>query len=795
MMRLLPALFIPVVSYAAAGGAELARSIREVELDSSECYRVHDLQINKDDLHLYFTDGYLIFGKPLNGGARTAAVFTADVEAGDGELLLLPPNRSERRSLAGYTGSPNLDEHLSAALLLFGDDTYNNLAQQIRASEFNKRNAEMGALMADQWNPVVRNLSESFEARLLLDLLSPAHRRQGCFVAAIQGKKLGNFDVVYEPRSAEQIVVGQVRFQNNLTFFDVWTSFEAAPFRRGARKRPGPELAVKDYRIDARLQPSLRLRAITKVKVAIAESGERVLPFEITGRMAVSSATIDREPAEVLQPESLRSNLIRNNGNNLFLVVAPRILEPGRDYEVEFHHEGPVVEDAGNQVYFVAPRGTWYPNSGMQFARYDLTFWYPQGLDLVTPGDVISDKTEGEWRVTRRSTEAPIRFAGFNLGVYKRSRVSRNGYTVEVCANRALERALAPRARPSAVGPQSGVKPGAQSALVPPLPPDPLARLEELAGDVASALDFMAARFGPPPLKSLEVSPIPGSFGQGFPGLLYLSTRTYLRRQDEPLASLAPLDQSFFIDILQCHETAHQWWGNIVTSASYHDDWLMESLANYSALLYLEKRSGRHLLDAALESYKTDLLAKNEIGQTIESAGPIVLGARLSSSQSPLGWHHITYGKGSWILHMLRAQMGDERFFAMLGQLRRRYEWKSLSTEEFRQLAAEYLPSQSSDAQLEAFFDQWVYSTGIPTLKLSYEIQGRPPEVKLKGSVAQSEVDSEFSVQVPVEIQCGHTREVKWMRTSSSPVPFTVTLPRAPTKVSLDTSNILAVGK
>ena len=144
---------------------------------------------------------------------------------------------------------------------------------------------------------------------------------------------------------------------------------------------------------------------------------------------------------------------------------------------------------------------------------------------------------------------------------------------------------------------------------------------------------------------------------------------------------------------------------------------------------------------------------------------------------------------------MLRAQMGDERFFAMLGQLRRRYEWKSLSTEEFRQLAAEYLPSQSSDAQLEAFFDQWVYSTGIPTLTLSYEIQGRPPEVKLKGSVAQSDVDSEFSVQVPVEIQCGHTREVKWMRTSSSPVPFTVTLPRAPTKVSLDTSNILAVGK
>jgi aminopeptidase N len=221
----------------------------------------------------------------------------------------------------------------------------------------------------------------------------------------------------------------------------------------------------------------------------------------------------------------------------------------------------------------------------------------------------------------------------------------------------------------------------------------------------------------------------------------------------------------------------------------------MESLANYSALLYLEQRRGRQLLDAALESYKADLLEKNAAGQTVDSAGPIVLGTRLASSQTPSGWHHITYGKGSWILHMLRAQMGDARFVAMLGELRRRYEWKSVSTEEFRQLATEFLPPKSSDPKLEAFFDQWVYSTGIPTLKLSYEVHGRPPEVKLTGAVAQTDVDSEFSAQVPVEIQCGSTKEVKWVRTSSSPAIFAVTLPQAPTKVSLDTSNILAVGK
>src|SRR5437762_13053508 len=136
-MRLLAAVFIPVVFYAAAGGADLAPGFRDAGLDSAECYRVHDLQINKDDLHFYFTDGYLIFGKPVSG-FRTTAVFTTDVEAGDAELLVLPPDRRERRSLAAYTGSPNLNEHFSAAVLLFGDDAYDGLMNQIHPSELDR---------------------------------------------------------------------------------------------------------------------------------------------------------------------------------------------------------------------------------------------------------------------------------------------------------------------------------------------------------------------------------------------------------------------------------------------------------------------------------------------------------------------------------------------------------------------------------------------------------------------------------------------------------------------------------
>ncbi len=84
--------------FARAGtGQDLMNSIRNASLDAAECYRVRDISIARDEVQLFFTDGYLIFGKPV-GSTRVTAVFSADVEGGDGELLLLPPNHAERRS-------------------------------------------------------------------------------------------------------------------------------------------------------------------------------------------------------------------------------------------------------------------------------------------------------------------------------------------------------------------------------------------------------------------------------------------------------------------------------------------------------------------------------------------------------------------------------------------------------------------------------------------------------------------------------------------------------------------------
>ena len=180
----------PCLAHGAVSAADLAREVREISLDPGECYRVRDLALPKDEARFFFTDGYLIFAKPV-AGVRMSAVFTADVEGGDAEVLVLPPNRGERRSLASYTGSPNLDEHVAAAVLIFSDDTYAKLTEQIQQNGAAKKVPEMGAMMAEHWTPVLRNIAAGFQTRLVWDVLLGEPQNHGFLAVSMSGRKLG----------------------------------------------------------------------------------------------------------------------------------------------------------------------------------------------------------------------------------------------------------------------------------------------------------------------------------------------------------------------------------------------------------------------------------------------------------------------------------------------------------------------------------------------------------------------------------------------------------------------------
>jgi hypothetical protein len=782
--------------------ADLGKAVLSARLDPSACYRVRDLELSQEDAQFYLTDGYIIFGKPVNG-APVSAVFSAEIEGGDAEVLLLPPNRSERKSLAGYTGSPNLDEHFTNAVFLFTEAQARGLAAQIRTKGEAKNSPEVGALLADQWSAIVANLTGSYESRMVLDLLNEDGQQppRGFFKAIIKGKKLGNFDFGYDSRGNEQLNLGQLNSRDGNTYFDTWTSFASQSHR--SAPPPAPEEEILSYRIEATLDSAFVLHCITHIRFRATGDSRNAIPFDMSAQMRPTGAALDGAAAEVYERDSVRNNLVQNSGDELLLVIPPRPLEPGSEHEVEIRHEGKVVVDAGHQVYFVSSRGSWYPDRGAQFASYDVIYRYPKSLDLVSAGQVTEDGNEGDVRVTHRVTDSRIRWLGFNLGVYERKDLERDGIRIEVCANREVEDALRFRAAEAAppsdpADPAIGNFPRRRREVIdagvaepPPAPAptpvvNPANQLTQVADDVAAAVEFYRARFGAPPVNRIEVSPVPGRFGQGFAGMIYLSTLSYLPIAARPLSLMPAWQQVFYGEFLRAHEVAHQWWGNIVTTGPYRDEWLMEALANYSALLFLESRHGPKLVDSILDQYRRMLLTKGPDGETAESEGPVVQGRRLETSNNPNAWNAVAYGKGAWILHMLRRRMGDEQFTKMLGELRRRYEWKTIDTEQFRLLCAEFLPPQSPDPKLENFFDQWVYGTGIPTLKLTSSVKGKTGAWKITGTIVQSDVPGDFSVTIPVEIQTGRGKVVRELQTGGDPVTFSIPVAAANAKAALD---------
>ena len=359
-------------------------------MDPDACFHVRELNFTKEDVKIYLTDGFLIFAKPVLG-ERLFAVFSAEIEGGDAEILLMPPHRSERRSLATFAESPNLDEHFKTAMLLASDGTGDELFKI--AEESGQKNKEMGALMRDHWWSLAHNISGGFEVRLVQDVLSP-DRSTGIFFAAISGRKLGNFDVGHDPYNREQMVVGQYTTRGPAPAFDIWTSFESRSIRTGKRQPPKSLFQLDDYRIEATLDNALHMKAVTRAKLA-TYTPLRAFALQVSAKVRISSVAIDGKPVELYDRESSRSAAMSDSGNSTVVAITPEALPPGQPHEIEIHHEGDVIVPAGNDVYYVTSRGNWYPRSGYQFSNFDMTFRYPRHLTLVATGESVEERVEG----------------------------------------------------------------------------------------------------------------------------------------------------------------------------------------------------------------------------------------------------------------------------------------------------------------------------------------------------------------------------------------------------------------
>src|SRR5216684_2175685 len=137
------------------GPAEsLYLKLRSVGLDPTRVYKVREASLQRAALHISLDDGTIAFSEDA-GGHITGAFFQ-----GDGELLLFPPNTTERASLALFTGAAILEEKFSTAYFRFNDDVFGELQSTLRP-------ADDAASFAAEWNITAHNLAQEDALRLL----------------------------------------------------------------------------------------------------------------------------------------------------------------------------------------------------------------------------------------------------------------------------------------------------------------------------------------------------------------------------------------------------------------------------------------------------------------------------------------------------------------------------------------------------------------------------------------------------------------------------------------------------
>jgi aminopeptidase N len=177
------------------------------------------------------------------------------------------------------------------------------------------------------------------------------------------------------------------------------------------------------------------------------------------------------------------------------------------------------------------------------------------------------------------------------------------------------------------------------------------------------------------------------------------TTQTDLTLHD----AVAHLD--FSSDPLVAHELAHQWFGDLLTCRDWSQAWLNEGFATFFECLWREEDLGydEYLYDVftGLERYIDE--------DRRRYSRPIVCNRYRDPIE--LFDRHL-YEKGAAVLHMLRGELGDARFFRSIARYVAQNAQRNVETIDLIRAIEE-----STGRNMRGFFDRWVFAAGHPEIE------------------------------------------------------------------------------
>jgi len=211
----------------------------------------------------------------------------------------------------------------------------------------------------------------------------------------------------------------------------------------------------------------------------------------------------------------------------------------------------------------------------------------------------------------------------------------------------------------------------------------------KLAIDIAShAMDIYRKRYAPYPYTELDIIATPTlALGIEYPGAIAITNRIYDVNGES--------NTRVYMESTVAHETAHQWFYNLVGNDQLDDPWLDESLAQFATLQYFNDRYGA---DAA-DNFHSSLVGRwqrvNE--QKIPIGLPV---AKYKGAE----YGAIVYGRGPLFFETLRNEMGIAVFDEFMKDYAETFTWKISTPDILKTLAEKHCA-----CNLDTLFKEWVY--------------------------------------------------------------------------------------
>lgn len=253
--------------------------------------------------------------------------------------------------------------------------------------------------------------------------------------------------------------------------------------------------------------------------------------------------------------------------------------------------------------------------------------------------------------------------------------------------------------------------------------------MEELKANTLKTgpvMDLFVTLFGPYPFSDEK-------YGHAIWGKTY-------GMEHQTLTSM-PAGSSGFSFTRIAHELSHQWFGNLVTCASWRDIWLHEGFASYYEVVALEELESAGMARERMDYFHDRALTQDQ--------GSVYVPEEEENNASSIFYWRLSYAKAATVVQMLRHEFGnDDLFWQTLRTFLEQYRDSTATTADFNRVV-----NEETGVDFDWFFDQWIYGEGYPTLSGIWYQQNDILTLKMNQNASRPGVTPFFRMKMPYRLQ------------------------------------------